>query len=187
VERYAVLLRGINLGARNRVPMAALRDALAADGFSGPDGGAVKTYLQSGNLAVQSALDADAVTAAVASLVAEQFGVEAPTVARTRQDLHALVNGNPFTDAAAENPKTFQVSFLSEPIADRGRELVDARTAMGETVAVAASGREVYAWHPGGIHTSKLAAQLSEKKLGVRIATARNWTTVLACVDLLGG
>ena len=165
--------------------MAGLREALAAAGLTGPDGGAVKTYLQSGNVVLESSLEADALADAVRSLVAEQFDVTAPTVARSAAALRELVNGNPFPEHAAENPKYLQVSFLSEPISDGGRELVAQRTEMGEDVAVADSALEVYAWHPKGIHESKLAAQLSDKKLGVRVATARNWSTVLACLELL--
>jgi uncharacterized protein (DUF1697 family) len=180
-----VLLRGVNLGATNRVPMARLREALAAAGFDGPGGGGVKTYLQSGNIVLESRLAADALASAVGSLVAEQFDVTAPTVARSATGLRELVNGNPFPEHAAENPKYFQVSFLSEPIGDRGHELIAERIEMGDDVAVAASAMEVYAWHPKGIHASKLAGQLSDKKLGVAVATARNWSTVLACLQLL--
>ena len=48
-ERYLVMLRGINVGTRNRVPMAELRSKLADEGYSG-----VATFLQSGNVIVST-------------------------------------------------------------------------------------------------------------------------------------
>ncbi len=180
-----VLLRRINLGATNRVPMAGLRESLAGAGFEGPGGGPVRTYVQSGNIAVQSVLEPSQLAGTVAALVAEEFGVVAPTVARSAAELRRLIELNPFPERADENPKTFQVSFLSDAISKAGREHIARRVALGEEVAVSESGLEVYAWHPGGIHTSKLASQLGEKKLGVDVATARNWSTVLACLQLL--
>lgn len=178
-----VLLRGINLGASNRVPMGALRGALNAAGFGGAEG--VRTYVQSGNLAVRSDLGGDALARAIETLVSERFGVGAAAVARSAEQLQQLVDGNPFPGPAAESPKQYQVSFLSEQLGAAGLAQIAGRAATGETVAASGSGLEVYAWHPGGIHVSRLAAQLSERKLGVRTATARNWTTVLACLQLL--
>jgi uncharacterized protein (DUF1697 family) len=45
------------------------------------------------------------------------------------------------------------------------------------------SGREVFAWHPGGVHASKLAKVVSERRLGVT-ATARNWATLTKLLAL---
>jgi uncharacterized protein (DUF1697 family) len=185
VSRHIVLLRGINLGATNRVPMPALRDALAAEGFTGPGGGAVTTYLQSGNVALESSMAAAKVAGAVEALVADRFGVSSPALARSATALRALIDENPFPGRAEENPKRYQVSFLSNTISDEGRALVAERSELGETVAVATSGREVYAWHPDGVHTSRLATLLCDKKLGVTAVTARNWTTVCKCLELL--
>ena len=46
-----------------------------------------------------------------------------------------------------------------------------------------AKGREIYAWHPKGIHNSPLAKLLSDKRLGVAV-TARNWNTVTKLLEL---
>ena len=182
-HKQLVLLRGINLGAVNKVPMPALRTELDAAGLGG--GGGVRTYLQSGNVMVQCNLPTDELAALLHGIVLEKWGVDAPVVVRDVDELAAVVDGNPFPELAAAHPKQYQVSFLSEVIAGPGRELLARRQQMGDTVAISDDGREVYAWHPGGIHVSKLASQLSEKKLGVSAVTARNWTTVLACQGLL--
>ena len=54
MPKHVVLLRGVNLGSRNRVAMPKLREALEDAGFDD-----VQTYLQSGNVVLSSGLDAD--------------------------------------------------------------------------------------------------------------------------------
>jgi uncharacterized protein (DUF1697 family) len=73
------------------------------------------------------------------------------------------------------------VSFLSaEPDPARVQDLEEAQVAP-ERVAV--RGREVYAWHPGGIGRSQLARLITERRLGVAV-TARNWRTVTQLLQL---
>jgi uncharacterized protein (DUF1697 family) len=48
-----------------------------------------------------------------------------------------------------------------------------------------AIGRELYAWHPDGVGRSKMWNKLAGSGLGVR-ATARNWTTVTALLEMAG-
>jgi uncharacterized protein (DUF1697 family) len=48
------------------------------------------------------------------------------------------------------------------------------------------SGREIYSWHQNGIHASKLASLLIEKRLGVS-TTGRNWNTVTKLLELADG
>jgi len=171
------LLRGINLGAHNRVPMAELRAHLTEAGY-----GDVRTLLQSGNVV----LDADAVPEQLATdlerELAERFDVRSPVVVRTRDELAAVVALDPLRDAV-EQDKLYQVSFLSaEPSADALAKLAAADLG-GERYVH--HGREIYAWHPDGIHSSPLAKLLSDKRLGV-VATARNWSTTVKLLELAG-
>ena len=81
----------------------------------------------------------------------------------------------------ADDPSRYLVSFLSaEPDPARVRE-AEAVDVGPERFVV--SGREIYAWHPDGVHASKLAKVLSERRLGVT-ATARNWNTVTKLLAL---
>lgn len=167
--RQIVLLRGINLGARHRVAMAALRELLAGVGFD-----RVGTYLQSGNVVLTSDASPDELARECERLIAERFGFEVPVIVRNREQLAEVVRLDPLGDVVTD-PKRYQVSFLSEgPDASVVRELVALAT---ETERVVAIGRELYAWHPGGIARSKLSTRLAGRGLGVT-ATARNWTTV---------
>ncbi|HEY7017051.1 MAG TPA: DUF1697 domain-containing protein [Gaiellaceae bacterium] len=177
MARIAVLLRGINIGSRNRIAMPALREALEEAGFTD-----VKTYVQSGNVVLESRAKPETVRRKVERLIEEHFGLEIAVVVRTRAELAKVVERNPLGNVADE-PKRYQVSFLEKKLpATVVRELEDAAVE-GERVVVI--GREVYAWHSAGVARSKLWTKLAGKGLGVT-ATARNWTTVEALLELTG-
>ena len=173
-----VLLRGINIGPRNRIAMPALREALEEAGFED-----VRTYVQSGNVVLESTAKPDAVQRKVEALIEKEFGLEIAVVVRTKAQLAAVAKRNPLK-RAAKDPKRYQVTFLSEKIpAKTIRELEEAATGDEQLVV---AGSEVYAWHPEGVARSKLWAKLAGKGLGVT-ATSRNWTTVEALLELAGG
>jgi uncharacterized protein (DUF1697 family) len=175
--RQILLLRGINLGPNRRVPMAELRALFADAGY-----GDVRTYVQSGNIVVSSDAGADALEREAGELISERFGFDVPVVARTRDELAAVVSANPLSEVA-ENPKRYQVSFLHTPLGDDVAERLQALVAEPEALVI--DGREIYAWHPDGVARSKLWNGLAGKGLGVT-ATARNWTTfttLLAMAD----
>jgi uncharacterized protein (DUF1697 family) len=176
MARYAVLLRGINIGSHNRIPMPALREALADSGYKD-----VRTYLQSGNVVLSTNTPPGKVAGDCERLIRDRFGLEINVVVRTRDQLARIVERNPL-EKVAKNPKRYQVSFLAKkPRAAVVKEL--ASFAVGGEQLVH-SGRELYAWHPDGVARSKLWAQLAGPKLGVT-ATARNWTTVTKLLELL--
>jgi uncharacterized protein (DUF1697 family) len=175
VAVHVVLLRGINIGPRNRIAMPALREALEKAGFTD-----VQTYLQSGNVVLESRAKPETVRRKVEQLIAERFKLEIAVVVRTRAELAAVARRNPHAKVATD-PKRYQVTFLSKKLpAATVRELEQA-AAPEERVVV--SGREVFAWHPKTIARSKLWSKLAGQGLGVT-ATSRNWTTVEALLEL---
>jgi len=175
VGTHIVLLRGVNLGPRNRVPMAELREVLTGAGFGG-----VRTYLQSGNVVLTSAKKPELVIRECERLITKAFGLEIAVVARTRPQLAAVVRRNPLGEVAT-NPKRYQVTFLGAPVPAAMLRKLEAAAAPKE--AFAAAGRELYAWHPDGVARSRLWAALAGTGLGVT-ATSRNWTTVTALLEL---
>ena len=178
MPRQIALLRGINLGARNRVSMPELRELLTGLGHED-----VQTLLQSGNVVLTSKQTGSQLAQALEQAIAGELGVESRVVVRSARELAAVVKRDPLGDFA-DDPKRYQVSFLSaKPKAAVVREL-EAADVAPERVVV--SGRESYAWHPGGIHRSGLAKLLTDKKLGVT-ATARNWATVTKLLELARG
>ena len=151
--------------------MGELREALEDAGFTN-----VRTYLQSGNVVLESTAKPESVARKCERVIAKRFGLEIPVVVRTRADLARIVKRNPF-GKAAKDPKRYQVSFLSAKLAAEVVRKLEAAAAESEQVVV--SGREVYAWHPKTIAQSRLWTLLAGKGLGVS-ATSRNWTTVEA-------
>lgn len=169
------LLRGINVGSHNRIPMAELRKLLTGLGY-----GDVRTLLQSGNVVLTAEAKPDDLARELEREIAGRFEVKTPVVVRTRKELAAVVSGDPLREVVDQD-KLYQVSFLSaKPSPKAMREIAAIDIAPERFVHV---GREIYAWHPDGIHSSPLAKLLSDKRLGVT-ATARNWNTTVKLLEL---
>lgn len=176
--RQIVLLRGVNIGPRNRVAMPTLRELLTGAGFE-----QVRTYVTSGNVVLETKRTPAAVTKACEELIAGELGLDIAVVVRTRDELAEVVRRNPLGDVA-DNPKRYQVSFLESELDPDVAERLSGLAVGGERMEVV--GREIYAWHPEGVARSKLWAGLAGKGLGVK-ATARNWTTVTTLLEMAGG
>ena len=118
---WVALLRAVNLGARNKVPMPRLREALSEAGFT-----AVRTYVNSGNVVLDATLRSPArVGRAVHDVIAAEFGVDTPVIVRTGRQLAAVLDWNPFPAAAADHPKLVAVLHLSaEPAAAAVEQLL---------------------------------------------------------------
>ena len=175
MPRQIVLLRGINIGSRNRIAMGELREVLTNAGFAD-----VRTYLQSGNVALTSDRKLDDVVGTVKRVIEDELGLDIAVIGRTRAQLAKVVEANPLR-RIAKNPKLHQVSVLAaSPNRDLIRRVEEAATPRERVVA---SGREIYAWHPDGAARSKLWALLAGERLGIT-ATSRNWTTVTKLLAL---
>jgi uncharacterized protein (DUF1697 family) len=156
--------------------MPQLRELLAAAGMSD-----VRTYLQSGNVVVTSDKPPDELAHACERAVAQELGLDISVVARTRDELADVVARNPLADVAV-NPKRYQVSFLDIELPSK--VLAELAALAVDSERFVAIGRELYAWHPDGVARSRLWNRLAGKALG---ATARNWTTVTALLEMADG
>lgn len=155
--------------------MPALREALERAGFAD-----VRTYVQSGNLVLSSDADPDAVGREIEEVIRDAFDLDIAVVVRTREEMAEVVKRNPLGQVA-ENPKRYQISFLSQELEPSVLEKLHA--AAVEPERLVAIGRELYAWHPSGVARSKLWGRLASPGLGVT-ATARNWTTVTTLLQM---
>jgi uncharacterized protein (DUF1697 family) len=178
MTRHIALLRGINVGGHNKVPMADLRRVLEDAGFDD-----VKTYVQSGNVALTAKERSPAkVGRAVEKAIEEAFGFDIAVVVRSRDEIAKLVEDDPLGDVAT-NPKFRIVVFLAEKL-DRTR-LADVDPEAFAPEAFALRDYELVMWAPDGQRDSKLVKTLTEKRTGV-VGTARNWRTVEKLLDLAG-
>lgn len=170
------LLRGINLGSHNRVPMPELREHLTELGY-----GAVQTIVQSGNIVLESSASAKQLAADLQRAIADRFNVDTPVVVRTAKQLAKVVADNPFPEAV-EDPKRYQVTFLDAACSAAEARALNSADVSPEQLHV--SGREIYVWHVNGIQKSPAAKLLSREVKAVQ--TARNWNTVLKLLELTG-
>lgn len=178
MSRVVALLRGINLAGKRKVSMPELRDHLARLGHAG-----VSTYLATGNVLLSSSQAPCALERELTTQISDWLGARVDVLVRTEAELATVLHRDPFR-SVADNPSKYQVTFLStEPDADVVRELEEADH---RPELVALHGREIYSWHPEGVGRSKLAALLTERKLGV-VPTMRTWNTVTKLHELLAG
>jgi uncharacterized protein (DUF1697 family) len=176
MTRYALLLRGINVGRAHRVGMADLRELLTAEGHGG-----VRTLVQSGNVVLDSDLPADELARAVEPALERRFGFPIGAVVRTREEMLAVVAKDPLRSVATD-PARYVVSFFAGDVPPELEERLRALDPADDEYAV--DGRELYLWCPHGQLQSPLAAALAKYRAGP-VGTARNWRTVLALADLL--
>ena len=182
MDTYILLLRGINVGGRNRLPMADLRALVTGLGH-----GDVRTHLQSGNVVCTGSGAATAVAEGLSSALRDEFKMSVPVVARTGAEWMALTAADPFgADVSTSGPpdgSPLHVTFLASP---PGREQVDALRARAPDFLpdrFAVVGPDVFLHVPGRYSETKLQNALLERVLG-QVATTRNWRTVCALAEL---
>lgn len=171
------LMRGINVGGKNRLPMKDLAAMFEEAGCE-----EVRTYIQSGNV-VFRATEAYArrIPKLVAKAVADRFAFHAPIVMRTAGEMRSVARGNAFLRAGAE-AETLHVAFLADrpsPVRVSG---MDPRRSPPDELLV--RGREIYLRCPNGIGRSKLTTDYFDRALETT-STVRNWRTVLALVEMI--
>ena len=174
--RYAALLRGINVGGKNVLPMKALAAMFAEAGCQD-----ISTYIQSGNVVFGAKAGVVAgLGAAVTRQVEAQFGLRVPVVVRSAAELEKVIAGNPFLQDGVET-NMLHVCFLEDlPDAARTAGLDAGRSAPDEFVVV---GREIYMRLPNGMARTKLTNAYFDSKLKT-VSTMRNWRTVLKLAEL---
>jgi uncharacterized protein (DUF1697 family) len=170
VPAFVALLRGVNIGAAKRVPMADLRALLAELGYT-----RVATLLNSGNAVFHAARGSPAVHAArVAAAIATRLRIAVPVIVKSARQLGSIVAENPLAKATLE-PSKLLVAFTQDAKALLSLAAIEALVKPPERFAL---GRNAaYLLCPAGILESKAGAALLGK--GRSPVTTRNWTTVL--------
>jgi uncharacterized protein (DUF1697 family) len=177
MTRYLVLLRGINVGGKNKVPMAALRELLESHGHTN-----VSTYIASGNVILTSDRSAAEIKRELEAALPKTFKLDSELIAvvvLTKQQIRAVVDRKP--KGFGEHPETYH----SDAIFLIG---IDAATAM-----------QVFDPHPevdrvwpgeGVIYSQRLSAQRTKSRLNKAITTPtyksmtiRSWQTTLALLE----
>ena len=173
------LLRGINVGGKNRLRMKELI-ALFVD--AGCDD--VRTYIQSGNVVFRTGpAVGEEISSIISASILSRFGYRVPVITRTAREFQEIVRANPFVKAGAEADK-LHVIFLAELPDGAQVEALDPDRSPGDEFAV--QGREIYLHCPNGVARSKLTNSYFDSRLSTT-STTRNWRTVQRLFELATG
>lgn len=176
--KQIALLRAVNVGKR-QVSMARLKELMAADGFL-----EVATYLQSGNVFFADGGRSPGENGVLLEkLLLDEFGFAVEVVMRSAEQLDAVIAANPLP-ARVEDSKRYVVTFFGQ--GPQAAVVAGLKAEDFEPDEFEFLGDELYSWSPNGVHTSKFTQQFLTRKLGIQVATARNWNTVLKLRELAG-
>jgi uncharacterized protein (DUF1697 family) len=171
------LMRGLNVGGANRMPMTDLSQFFVEAGCNN-----VRTYIQSGNVIFQASQSKlEKLPALIAKSIGERFGFKVPVVLRTVEQLGETIQNNPFLKAGAEE-STLHVYFLANVPDARNVSGLDPERSSPDVFFV--RGRDIYLQMPNGMARTKLTNTYFDSKLAT-VSTARNWRTVLKLFELM--
>jgi uncharacterized protein (DUF1697 family) len=176
MPRYVVLLRGVNVGKGNRVPMADFRALLEGLGYSD-----VRTLLNSGNAAFTAASrSAPRLGAAIGDALQETFGFKVAVMVISAAGLDAAIAGNPAPPPADAHSR-FLVAFGQDASALQALQVLQPLAGPQELFHIGAHAAYLLC-HPGILDSKAAAGMVGKAGRGV---TTRNWATVLKLRDLL--
>jgi len=175
MTKFVALLRGINVGGNNILPMQEFRSLLDELGCND-----IATYIQSGNAVFRSASRASKLSVSIADGIEAKFGFRPVVLVLSATDFETIAAANPFA-VPPENEKQVHISFLQSP-ASRPN-IARLKQLASPTEKFVLTDAAFYLHAPDGIGRSKLAAEV-EKCLGAP-ATARNLRTVGKITALL--
>ena len=177
VQAHVALLRGLNVGGKNRMAMTDLAQLFVEAGCT-----EVRTFIQSGNV-IFKATDSklNKLPALIAKNIEGRFGYKTPVVLRTVEQLGETIQHNPFLKAGAAEDSLHVYFLANAPDARRIASLDPARSSPD---AFFVRGRDVYLQMPNGMARTKLSNAYFDSKLAT-ISTARNWRTILKLFELM--
>lgn len=170
VTTYLALLRGINVGGKNKLPMNDLRDLFVVAGCRD-----VRTYIQSGNVIFTADPDVVApLPGVITTQIAQRFGYRVPVMVRTAAQIGDIIQHNPFIAEGAAT-ETLHVLFLADQPSASRVDGLDPDRSPPDTFIV--RGQEIYLRLPNGAAETKLSNAYFDAKLATT-STGRNWRTV---------
>ncbi|KGL64227.1 DUF1697 domain-containing protein [Polaribacter sp. Hel1_85] len=170
MKTYIILLRGINVSGKNKIPMAELRNLLNDLGFQN-----VQTYIQSGNIILESEKSKSVICQEIKEAIKGKFGFEVPVLARTIPEWKKAIANYPFP---IDNTKIVAFVFLNRKIYETK---INVKGIHNDEYLI--DNDMVYIYCPTGFAKTKLSNNLFERKLNVT-ATTRNYNTTLKLLEL---
>jgi uncharacterized protein (DUF1697 family) len=173
MHTYISLLRGINVSGKNKLPMTTLKDLYQALGCMH-----VTTYIQSGNVILQTASSITALEHNLSQAIKEKFGYTVPVLVREVAFFSSIVAQNPFKDC---DPSTLYVTLLGD--ATHQAQIASMADGAGGADRFVIQEGVIYVHCPTGYGSTPLNNNFFEKQ-GKTWATTRNWKTINRLVAL---
>ena len=176
LSTHVALLRGINVGGKNKLPMKDLVAIFVAAGCAD-----AQTYIQSGNVVCKAPTKVTKdLPTAIAAAIFKRWGYRIPIVMRTADELDDVCRNNPFVNAGRE-PDTLHVAFLTDVPEPARVSALDPKRSPPDELFV--RGRDIYLLLPNGVALSKLTNAYFDAALRTT-STLRNWRTVLQLLEM---
>jgi uncharacterized protein (DUF1697 family) len=176
-QTHVALMRGINVGGKNKLPMKDLAALFVEAGCQG-----VRTFIQSGNVVFTAEPGlASQIPALIAGQIEKRHGLRTPVVLRTLKQMGNVLGDNPFLkDGSPE--ETLHVMFLAD-VPDK-RKIKDLDQGRSPPDSFIVKGSEIYLRLPNGAAKTKLTNAYFDSKLAT-VSTGRNWRTVTKLIELM--
>lgn len=175
MKQYIVLLRGINVGGHNKLPMADLRNLLNRQGYTN-----VSTYIQSGNILLTSDKNSSEISRNIEELLKDKYSYNIPVITISVAELRQCFQGNPYIQSE-EDIKFLHVTFIDVSPEISAIDNLSINIYNNDEYEV--KGKFIYLHTPDGFAKTKFSNTQFEKQLNTK-ATTRNWRTVTKLVEL---
>ena len=179
MHTYLILLRGINVGGKNKIPMAEFKLFLEEQGCTN-----VTTYIQSGNVILQSNLDAKALNQKIEENLPKEFKLDSSIIkvlVLTKEELQQIVNNRP--TGFGDQPEKYHSDAIF---------LIGTKAAQAMPVFSPREGVDKVWPGDGVIYSQRLSAQRTKSRLSKIVGTPayqsmtiRNWNTTTKLLEML--
>ncbi|WP_319589472.1 DUF1697 domain-containing protein [uncultured Draconibacterium sp.] len=177
MNKYVAILRGINVGGKNKIKMDALKSSLSILGFE-----QVQTYIQSGNVVFRfQETSLEDLAKLINKQIQKEFGFDVPVLVLCAEQLANIVSNNPFVGNENKVAQFLHVTFLKENQVNVNEEKITAQVKAREEFLI--SNGVIYLYCPQGYGKTKLNNNFFESQLKVS-ATTRNWKTTLKLLEM---
>ena len=169
--KYIALLRGINVGGKNKIKMFELKNMFESLNYKN-----VRTYIQSGNVIFDNEItDTIKLANSIENKINEMFGLLVKIIIRTDEEFRNIVKNNPFVNEPNMELDKLHVIFMLDKLETDAELLLSIKKEENEKYLI--NSREIYLYCPNGYGKTKLNNAMFEKKLNT-VSTTRNWKTI---------
>ena len=181
MNAYVILLRGINVGGKNIVPMVGLKSCLEELGFA-----TVSTYIASGNVILESDKPVAEMKAQIEAALIQSFQLDSELIkvlVLTRNQLQAIIDNKP--KGFGDQPEKYHSDAIF---------LIDIDAAQTMPVFNPREGVDKVWPGDGVIYSQRLSAERTKSRLSKIMAsplyksmTIRSWSTTIQVLEILKG